>query len=135
MIQAKVRSTTHRRRASQLETIGNVPTVAKQMELILEVQTDDFWQDVTPQMLETVRLRLRDLVKLIEADQRKPIFTDFEDEIGSGTDAPIDAGTVGTDTARFNGKVRQFLEAHRDHITLQKVRRGEQLTRQDLERT
>ena len=36
-------------------------------------------------MLEAVRRRLRDLVKLIEKQQRKPIYTDFEDEMGGET--------------------------------------------------
>ena len=39
---------------------------AAELELILELQTDEYWQDVTAAMLETVRRRLRDLVKLIE---------------------------------------------------------------------
>src|SRR5690606_22831679 len=42
-----------------------------------------------------------------------------------------DAG-VGTDRARFQMKVRHFLRQHADHIAIQKLRRNEQLTRQDL---
>ena len=56
--------------ASLLEELGNVPMVAAEMALILEVQTDEFWQDVTLPMLETVRRRLRALVKLIEYKKR-----------------------------------------------------------------
>ena len=41
--------------ASLLEELGNVPMVAAEMALILEVQTDEFWQDITLPMLETVR--------------------------------------------------------------------------------
>src|SRR5436309_8814155 len=43
-----------------------IPMVREQMELILEVQTDEWWQDVTVPMFEALRRRLRDLVKLIE---------------------------------------------------------------------
>ena len=39
-------------------------------------------------MLETVRVRLRDLIKLIEHGERNIVYTDFEDEIGAGTEAP-----------------------------------------------
>ena len=56
--------------ASLLEELGNVPMVAAEMALILEVQTDEFWQDITLPMLETVRRRLRALVKLIEYKKR-----------------------------------------------------------------
>ena len=56
--------------ASLLEELGNVPMVAAEMALILEIQTDEFWQDITLPMLETVRRRLRALVKLIEYKKR-----------------------------------------------------------------
>jgi hypothetical protein len=59
--------------------------VRDQMALIQDVQTDEWWQDVTVPMLELVRRRLRDLMKVIEKQKRKPIYTDFEDEIGIET--------------------------------------------------
>ena len=34
-------------------------------------------------MLENVRKRIRSLVKLIEKQRRKPIYTDFEDLMGT----------------------------------------------------
>ena len=55
------------------------------MSLIQDVQTDEWWQDVTIPMLERVRKRLRALVKLIDKQKRKPIYTDFEDEMGGET--------------------------------------------------
>jgi type I restriction enzyme R subunit len=56
--------------ASLLEELSNVPMVQAEMALILEIQTDEFWQDVTLPMLETLRRRLRALVKLIEFKKR-----------------------------------------------------------------
>jgi len=44
-------------------------------------------------MLENARKRLRGLVHLIEKRKRKPIYTDFEDEIGDGTEVAFDAFT------------------------------------------
>ena len=46
-----------------------------QMPLILALQEDDWWQDVTLPMLEQVRKNLRLLIKLIEKQQRKPVYT------------------------------------------------------------
>ena len=56
--------------AALLEELQNVPMVATEMELIPELQTDEFWQDITAPILETVRRRLRELVKLIEGNPR-----------------------------------------------------------------
>ena len=71
--------------AGLLEEKAAIPMVREQMALIQDVQTDEWWQDVTVPMLEVVRRRLRDLVKLIEKQKRKPIYTDFEDEMGGET--------------------------------------------------
>ena len=59
--------------------------VAAELALILEVQTDEYWQDITAPMLETVRRRLRALIKLIELKRRPIVYSDFEDQIGQGT--------------------------------------------------
>jgi type I restriction enzyme R subunit len=118
--------------ASQLEELRNVPMVAAEMTLILEVQTDEFWQDINLPILENMRRRLRQLVKLIEPKDRKIVYTDFEDEIGVAVDVALPSIGAGTDKARFLMKVRHFLAQHEDHIAVQKLRRNLQLTPHDL---
>ena len=118
--------------ASRLELLGNVPMVAAQMALILEVQTDEYWQDIDPWSLEQMRRRLRGLIKLIEGEERIIVYTDFTDEIGEGVAIELPASDVGTNKERFQKKVRYFLKQHSDHITILKLRRNEQLTPQDL---
>jgi type I restriction enzyme R subunit len=118
--------------AARLEELANVPMVAAEMNLILEVQTDEYWQDIDAWSLEQMRRRLRALIKLIEGDERIIVYTDFTDEIGKGTTIELPDAGVGTDKARFQMKVRHFLKQHADHITIQKLRRNEQLTPQDL---
>jgi type I restriction enzyme R subunit len=118
--------------AAYLETLGNVPMVKAEMELILEIQTEEYWTDINPWMLETLRRRLRNLIKLIEGEAKQIVYTDFTDEIGDGTTVALPDAGVGTDKARFQLKVRHFLQSHADHITILKLRRNEQLTPQDL---
>ena len=117
---------------SSLEELSNVPMVAAEMALILEVQTPEFWRDVTLPSLETIRKRLRRLVKLIEPASRRIVYTDFEDEIGDGTTVELPDVGGGTDKAAFRLKVRQFLHQHDDHITMMKLKRNDQLTASDL---
>ena len=118
--------------AAKLEQLGNVPMVAAQMELILEVQTSDYWTDIDAWTLEQMRRRLRALMKLIEGDEAVIIYTDFEDEMGEAMPIDLPHAGIGTDKPRFLMKVRHFLKAHADHITIQKLHRNEQLTPQDL---
>ncbi|RTL81446.1 MAG: DUF4145 domain-containing protein [Hyphomicrobiales bacterium] len=117
--------------AAQLEEMKNVPMVAAEMALILEVQTEEYWRDITLPMLEEVRRKLRKLVKLIEPRDRKVIYTNFVDDIGPAEDVAIPVAT-GADKARFKMKARHFLSRHENHIAISKLRRNEQLTRQDL---
>ena len=118
--------------ASRLEELSNVPMVAREMALIQAVQGEEFWQDVTAPMLETVRRRLRALVKLIEARKRPVIYTDFEDQIGEAAAIEVRGVQVGTDMARFRLKARHFLKANESHIAILRLRRNEPLTATDL---
>jgi type I restriction enzyme R subunit len=115
-----------------LEEKSAIPMVRDQMALILDVQTDAWWQDVTVPMLEGMRRRLRDLIKLIEKQKRKPIYTDFEDEIGGDTEVELPGFVQSTDFERFRAKARVFLRAHQDHVTVHKLRMNRALTATDL---
>jgi type I restriction enzyme R subunit len=83
-------------------------------------------------MLETVRRRLRALVKLIEYKKRILVYSDFEDSAGAATDIVVLGIAVGTDMDAFRRKARVFLRPHENHIAVIKVKRNEPLTATDL---
>jgi YhcG PDDEXK nuclease domain/EcoEI R protein C-terminal len=74
---------------------------------------------VTIPMLETARKRLRDLIRLIDKGQRKIIYTNFIDELGSETEIAIQAFGQSDEFDRFRAKARQFLLAHENQQTSQ----------------
>ena len=119
--------------AGLLEEKSSIPMVTEQMVLIQEIQTDEWWRDVTTPMLEIVRLRLRALVKLIDKQQRKPIYTDFEDEIGNETPVELPGFAAPDSYERFRAKTRQFLREHEDEAAIRKLRMNEPLTTNDLQ--
>lgn len=118
--------------AGLLEEKAAIPMVREQMEIIEDVQTGEWWQDVTIPMLESLRRRLRDLVQLIEKQQRKPIYTDFEDLMGGEVEVRLPGFSAGTDEAKFRAKARSFLLQHLDHVAVHKVRTNRALTATDL---
>lgn len=83
-------------------------------------------------MLEGVRRRLRDLAKLIDKQQRKPVYTDFEDEMGGETNVVLPGLGGGSSYEKFRAKARAFLRAHRDHVVIHKLRMNKPLTATDL---
>jgi len=118
--------------AALLEEKAAIPMVREQMVLILALQTDDWWQDVTVAMLEALRRKLRELVRLIEKRQRKQIYTDFDDEMGDESEVALPGFTAGTDYAKFRAKAQAFLRAHQDHVAIHKLRMNRPLTVADL---
>ena len=118
--------------AGLLEEKAAIPMVREQMPLIQEIQTAEWWQDVTVPMLERARRRLRALVKLIDKKQRKPIYTDFTDEIGTANTIELSDFGAGDSFERFREKTRTFLRAHQDHVAIQRLRANQPLTASDL---
>ena len=118
--------------AGLLQDKASIPMIQAELPLILDLQTDEWWQNVTVPMLETVRRRLRSLVKLIEKKQRQPIYTDFEDLMGSEREFTLPGFSTPSDFERFRAKARQFLKANENHIAVYKLRMNEPLTPTDL---
>ena len=119
--------------AAALEEQSTIPVIQAQMPLIQEVQTDAWWQDVTADLLENARKRLRGLVHLVEKRRRKVIYTDFADEIGEGEDVAFETFAPPDAFEKFRAKVRHFLRQHQDHLAVHKLRTNRQLTATDLE--
>jgi type I restriction enzyme R subunit len=119
--------------AEALEAQATIPIIRVELELIQDIQTDAWWQDVTVDMLEQLRKRLRGFVHLIEKHKRKPIYTDFEDELGEGALVPFEEFGPPDSFEKFREKVRHFLRQHQDHIAVHKLRANHQLTATDLE--
>jgi type I restriction enzyme R subunit len=118
--------------ASRLEEKRAIPMVNDQLDLLLDLQQDEYWTDITLSMLEDVRKRLRDLVKFIDKNQRKLIYTDFEDELGEITVGGYSALPSAVNIEQYKKKVLGFLRQHESHITLQKLKRNIPITASDI---
>jgi type I restriction enzyme R subunit len=118
--------------AGLLEELSNIPMVRGQMAFIQDIQTEAWWQDVTIPMLEALRKRLRLLVQLIEKRKRKPVYTDFEDELGDGAVIELPGFFAPGDFERFREKARAFLREHQEHPAIRKLRHNLPLTADDL---
>jgi type I restriction enzyme R subunit len=118
--------------AAQLEARANIPQVAAELELIRDVLRDEWWQDVTVPMLEEVRRRLRALMGLIEPICRDPLYTNFADELGELRELDAAALLTRDEFQQFRLRAKDFLKAHEDHLTMQRLRRNQPLTPGDL---
>ena len=106
--------------------------VREQMALIEGMPGEEWWQDVTVPMLEMARRRLRSLIKLIEKAERKPVYTDFEDEMGPETEVELQGFQTGGPRAGSLPRRASSFKTHENHITIHKLRRNQPLTASDL---
>jgi len=118
--------------ASALGEKKAVPSVAAQLELILELQQDEYWEGVTLPMLEEVRRKLRDLVKFIDKQKKQEtVYTDLEDEIGAGKEH---GGLVAKDPTlkNYRLKVEKYIRENQNHITIHRLKNNQPITGADL---
>ena len=123
--------------ASALREQGNIPRIAKQMDLIESVidmaDDGDAWFHVAPSWLEEVRRKLRDLVPLIERRRRNIVYTDFEDTLGEVREVELEGVyTSSLDLTYYRERISVYLQDHLDHVAVQRLRRGRALTPDDL---
>ena len=115
-----------------MEEYPTIPAVARELGLIAEVQTDDWWVDVTMPMLVNVRTRLRLLVPFIQPSKREPLYSDFEDQIGEGVEVDLGGLAAVGEFERFRRKARAFLAENKANTAIAKIHGNWPITCSDL---
>ena len=116
-----------------LEEKSTIPSVANELELILELQRDEYWQNVTLPILETARKRLRDLIKFVDKKgARENVYTNLTDEMGEAVEVQ---GLVTADPSLKNYRLRveRFIREHESHPTIQRIKTNEPLEAGDID--
>jgi type I restriction enzyme R subunit len=115
----------------RLEKKSTIPQVKDKLPLIRSVSTDEFWNSCGILSFENIRKELRELIKFTIEDVMKPIFTDLKDPIidrkeGEKLDAAYDFQD-------YRLKVNRYVEEHKDHIAIWKLRNNIPMTSGDYE--
>ena len=118
--------------AGQLETLANVPAVQAEMALLQEVQTEGYWQGITPPIIEHLRRHVRGLVKFIERQAGETVYTVLTDEIGEATEVVLKNTSTGINLAQYKKKVEAFIRANANHVAVAKLRLNKPLSQSDL---
>ncbi|MGQ0503660.1 MAG: DEAD/DEAH box helicase family protein [Panacagrimonas sp.] len=118
--------------AGDLQTKDSIPAVKAELALILEVQTEDYWQGITLPLIEHLRTRLRGLVQFIDRSSIKPIYSVLQDTIGAATEVRLDDFSTGINLARYRHTVEAYIRANEHHVVIAKLRFNKPLTPTDL---
>ncbi|KAF0835778.1 DEAD/DEAH box helicase family protein [Nocardia caishijiensis] len=110
-----------------------IPKVKAKEELLREVASEEWWADVTVEMLEHARREVRSIVGLLPKRKRVVVYTDFTDSLGEVVERDMPEMRSGTDVERYTAKLRDYLRRQPDNLALRKLRSGKPLTSADLE--
>lgn len=123
----QVRDLMHR-----LEEKQAVPMVKAKITQIAEIQVESWWTDVTPLMIERVRLNFRDLVKFVDKKAQAIVYTDFTDELGAVETVDVPTQQTGFSPYQYRKKVEAYIRDNQNHIAIAKLKRNLPLTDADL---
>ncbi|MET3650307.1 DEAD/DEAH box helicase family protein [Dyella japonica] len=118
--------------AGDLERMNAIPTVRAELSLIQDVQTEEYWKDVTVDMVERLRRRLRGLIQFIERKSIKPVYTLLTDEKGESSEVVLKDFSTGINLAQYKKKFEAYIRSNENHVAIAKLKHNRQLTLTDL---
>ena len=118
--------------AGKLQKQVSIPQVNAKLPLLKSVATEEYWQEISPKMLNHLREEMRELIKFLEKEDKPIVKTDIEDKILTINELkPI--GTSFNKEA-YERKIRQFIIENRYDLTIDKLHKNIKITIADLER-
>ena len=118
----------HRRSPARWRTSRRIPVIAEQLELIQDIQADEWWVDVTYPMLEEVRTQAaaaRAADRAGEEGRRLLRLRGRASAKATEIELPGTGGAVGsTEFLQFRKKAEHFLKEHLGEAAVAKVRSG-----------
>ena len=118
--------------ANGLEEKESIPVVGAEMELILEIQEDEWWHDVALPQIESLRLRLRNLAKFFDNKSGLvDVYTNFEDEIGV-ENTEYNLVKANAQMKDYRKRVQRFITDNKDHLTIQRLINNRPISRADV---
>ncbi|MDH4129129.1 MAG: DEAD/DEAH box helicase family protein [Spirochaetota bacterium] len=118
--------------ASHLENKQTIPQVEKEIKLILNIQRDEFWENINLSLLEEIRIKLRSLTIFIDKKKQKIIYTNFTDGLEKTNELETSNFGSARDFKQYRLRVERFINEHLDHIVIHKIKNNMQITSGDL---
>ncbi len=111
----------------------NIPAVALQVTLLNTLQTEAFWQAITINRLDKVRLALRDLMKYLDKEKQLNITTEFVDSLDYAAVKEQDLIPTYGKLQSYQQRVTSYIRNNKDHLVIQKLKMNKPITAMDIQ--
>lgn len=119
--------------ARLLEKKQNIPIVQQHIQTIKNIQSEQFWKNISLSQLEQVRSELRDLIKFIDTEQKKNVYTHFEDDLDIPGVEDKNLINTYTNLQSYRERVETFIRNNKDFLVINKIQNNKPITREELE--
>lgn len=99
--------------------------------LIKSVLDDEFWQSTSLDKCEQVRNELSNLLKYIDKEQKRNLYTDITDEF-TGDIEEVDVLGSYSDLGAYKKRVEKYIRENQHHLTIQKIRTNKPISKSEL---
>ena len=111
----------------------NIPAIALQGSLLNDLQTELFWQAITVNRLDTIRVALRDLIKYLDKEQQVNVITSFVDDLDYEGINDHDLVPNYTKLQSYKDRVEAYIRKHKDHLVIHKLKTNKPITETELD--
>ena len=119
------------KKARELSPYATIPAVAAQQELLKQILHNDYLERAGIKDYEDIRIKLRDLIKIIPSEECSPYDTNFTDDILSveWNESQLDNDEL----INYKKKVNYYILQHQDIPAIAKLKSNLPLTASDIE--
>lgn len=110
----------------------NIPVVASKLNVIQQVRDESFWSAVTLNQVEHIRTELRELIKFIDKEDVKPVYTDFEDVLDENRVEDVQILPSYTNLQSYKDRVESFIRKNKSHLVVNKLYKNIPITVKEL---
>lgn len=118
--------------AEELSKLSTIPQINAKRDILIKVQSEEFWEEANIFELEEVREAIRELVKFLEKESQKDYYTNFSDMF-TIINKEEEAFYGSNDLQNYRKKVNRYLKDHQDQTAIYKLRYNKPLTKQDVQ--
>jgi type I restriction enzyme R subunit len=118
--------------AGKLSKKGSIPTVGNKMDTLRQIQQKNYWEGIDIKGMERIRIELRDIIKFLEKENRKIVYTTYEDTFEPNIGEVNLLFTI-NDLETYKRKIEQYLKEQSGNIIIHKLRHNIQITKEELQ--
>lgn len=119
--------------ANMLFKKRNIPAIQAKIDIIQNLQKEQFWSTVNIQKTENIRKEIRDLIQFLKDEEKlAPVYTSFTDDLSLEGVEEVDLLASYTALQSYKDRVEAFIIKNRSHLVIDKLYKNLPITAQEL---